>query len=50
VDIGSWHFALQAFRPQGCETPELAVAAVQIAPALVPEMARRFPQLVLRSE
>jgi hypothetical protein len=46
--MGVRRYALQAFRPQGCNAPELGAAPALIAPALAQRIAARFPELVLR--
>jgi len=48
--MGVRRYALQAFRPQGCNTSRLGSAAVRIAPALAQRIAARFPEFVLRAE
>jgi anaerobic ribonucleoside-triphosphate reductase activating protein len=48
--MGARRYALQAFRPQGCKTPELGTAPAAIAPALARRIAARFPEFVLRAD
>jgi anaerobic ribonucleoside-triphosphate reductase activating protein len=46
--MGARRYALQAFRPQGCDAPGLAPAHVAVPADVVQRIAQRFTQFVVR--